>query len=399
MRSTLVRVCHLSDTHLGYREFHRIDPDTGINQREQDVYDALEQAIDRILRIQPDLVLHAGDLFDNVRPTNRAVNVATEQFGRLSREEIPTVVIAGNHDTPKIVTTGTIMQSLNLLPHIHAVTSDPQAGEGGYQRIDVENMMVHAVSDASTQEQLIRRLDELEPDPDYEWNLLMLHAGVRQVQDQVFSGEFNEHHVGRDVIAREGFDYVALGHYHKRMVVPLGPDSETEARYCGATERFSFNETAYEPGFLRLAFEDGEIRHEVETISTRSFIRIPRIDCEDKSARTIQDELETALPGNDEIDESLLSLHLTNLEPDKHSLLEQNLLEELRDLAFESRIQIYGPDEVDMTDQSLEFADLRKEFADFMEERASVDEDLDRSALIELGQKYLGQALGEEDQR
>lgn len=390
-----MEVVHLSDTHLGYREFHRTDPETGINQREQDVYDAFTTAMERILEIDPDLVVHAGDLFDNVRPTNRAVNIATEQFGRLSQAEIPTVVIAGNHDTPKIVTTGTIMQSLNLLPHTHAVTSDSQSEGGGYQQIEVGDALVHAVSDASTQQELVDRLDALEPNPNYDWNLLVLHAGVQQVQDQVFSGEFNEHHVNSEVIEEDGFDYVALGHYHKRMEVPLNAD--VEARYSGATERFSFNETDYDPGFLRLNFLEGSIEHEVETIPTRTFIRIPQIDCEGKSAQAIQDELEDALPGEDTIEDSLLSIHLTNLKPDKHSLLEQNLLKELRELTFENSFQIYGPDEVEITDESLQFADLRKEFADFMEERAHVDEDLDRSRLIELGQKYLSQALGDED--
>jgi len=45
--------------------------------------DAFKQAVDRIIEIGPDVVIHFGDHFDTVRPTNKAVNVAFSQFGRL----------------------------------------------------------------------------------------------------------------------------------------------------------------------------------------------------------------------------------------------------------------------------------------------------------------------------
>ncbi len=391
-----MEIVHFSDTHLGFREFHRIDPETGINQREQDVYDAFSRVIDRVLRINPDLAVHAGDIFDSVRPTNRAVNLATEEFARLSEAGIPTVLIAGNHDTPKIATTGTIIRALDRLPNVEAVTSDPEGGNSGYRKITVDNTLVHAVSDAPTEAELSKRIKKLEPDDDYNWNVLVLHAGIRTLEGQVFSGEFNEHHLDKKLIDNSGFDYIALGHYHKRVEIDLS--SKTRAIYSGAPERFSFNESEYEPGFLTVNLEETGVNYSEELIETRDFIRFEPINGEKLTVKEIQEEIESQLPGNQKVEGSLISLKLTGLDDNTYSLLEERLMNDLRDKAFETNFQVVGPDKFEKNDSLLRFSDLRTEFSDFMKNRAEIPDDLDSDRLIESGQKYLGIALGEEDE-
>ncbi len=50
----------MADTpHVGYT-YRRTDPETGMNQREVDVYRAFERAIDSIISRRPDVVLHSG---------------------------------------------------------------------------------------------------------------------------------------------------------------------------------------------------------------------------------------------------------------------------------------------------------------------------------------------------
>ena len=79
-----MRLVHLSDLHLGYRQFQR-QTAAGINQREADVASVFRNAIDRIIEIKPDLVVIAGDVFHNVRPPNPAILLAFTQFSRLVR--------------------------------------------------------------------------------------------------------------------------------------------------------------------------------------------------------------------------------------------------------------------------------------------------------------------------
>src|SRR3954470_17552441 len=106
-----VKVAHLADPHLGARQYHR-QTSGGINQREADVARAFRLTVDGVIAAEPDAVVIAGDLFHSVRPSNSAIVFAFHQFQRL-REALPgapIVLIAGNHDTPRSVETGSILR-------------------------------------------------------------------------------------------------------------------------------------------------------------------------------------------------------------------------------------------------------------------------------------------------
>ena len=95
-----MRLVHLADIHLGFRQYQRQTP-TGINQREADVAVSLRRAIDKVIELKPELVLIAGDVFHAVRPSNPAILHAFNQFSRLMQAlpDASVVMIAGNHDT------------------------------------------------------------------------------------------------------------------------------------------------------------------------------------------------------------------------------------------------------------------------------------------------------------
>ena len=98
-------IFHCADTHLGYRTFNKTAPledkDAGLNQREADVYNAWDQLVQEAIRIKPDIFIHAGDFFDRVSPSNRAIVRAREGLYKLSEAGIKTIILAGNHETPR----------------------------------------------------------------------------------------------------------------------------------------------------------------------------------------------------------------------------------------------------------------------------------------------------------
>ena len=85
------------------------------------------RALDKVIELAPELVLIAGDVFHQVRPTNTAILHAYLQFARL-RAALPNaeiVMIAGNHDTPRSADTGSILRLFAALG-LHVVDGEPR---------------------------------------------------------------------------------------------------------------------------------------------------------------------------------------------------------------------------------------------------------------------------------
>ena len=95
-----MKIIHFSDTHLGYNDLDVINEEN-INQREADFYDAFSQVIKQIIEIKPDYIIHTGDLFHRSSPSNRAITFAIQQFNIINELNIPFILIAGNHSTPR----------------------------------------------------------------------------------------------------------------------------------------------------------------------------------------------------------------------------------------------------------------------------------------------------------
>jgi len=55
-----MHLIHIADTHLGLAAFNRLDPASGMNLREKQIYDNFLSAIEVIIRQKPDALVHPG---------------------------------------------------------------------------------------------------------------------------------------------------------------------------------------------------------------------------------------------------------------------------------------------------------------------------------------------------
>lgn len=256
-----MRILHVADTHLGYSAYYKT-ADNGLNQREVDVYDAFRRCIDYALESEPDLVVHGGDLFDTVRPTNRALNVALQQLIRLSDAGIPVVLISGNHETPKLRETGSVFRVFEHLDNVYPVY------KGQYEQYRFGDVAVHCIPHCSSGDALRDNLAQFSPVEDA-FNVFMLHVGVSGIKE-FRTGDFNEQVIPTGSLPPEA-DYIALGHYHRQTQVT------DNARYAGSVEHLSFAEAGEDKGMLELDTEAGQV-HSVP-IETRPMIDAGDIDC------------------------------------------------------------------------------------------------------------------------
>ncbi len=268
-----MKVLHVADTHIGYSTYHKVD-ENGLNQREMDVYDAFRQFVDYAVEKKPDLIVHAGDLFDTVRPTNRAISFTLQQLIRISNEGIPMVIISGNHETPKLRETGSVFRIFEHLDGIYPVY------KGKYEKYEFGDVMVHAIPHCSTGDDLRRNIEDMDAKEGV-FNILMLHVGVAGIKE-FRTGDFNEQVVPSGCLSPD-FDYIALGHYHKKTRVT------DNAYYSGSTEHLSFKEAGGEKGFFEMDTSTG--RATFIPLKVRAMVDTGIIDCASMSSDKITGEI------------------------------------------------------------------------------------------------------------
>ncbi len=371
-----MRIVHISDTHLGFSAYSKIDPSEQVNQREMDVYMAFEQAIDRMIEIKPDLVIHAGDLFDQVRPQNRAIDLALRQLLRLSEEGIETVLISGNHSTPRLRETGSIFRIFEHLPHIHPIH------EPGARSIVIGDATVVAIPH-SVNPTLAQALRGALPSKETKYNILVLHAGV--IGQQTYKmDEFNEQTIPLESLA-DGWDYVALGHFHEFRKLRAG------TYYSGSTERLGFGEAGQKKGFVEADLDGRE--PDFHELSIRDMIDMEAIDASGMASVEILKEARGRI-SESSIDDRIVRLSISNVAAEAYRALDLASIRRLGGSAlhFELKVDRLDPEGKAQAGDT-QIGILADEFKKYV---ASLDySDQKKSRLLEIGLPYITREEGE----
>ncbi|HEV8266460.1 MAG TPA: exonuclease SbcCD subunit D [Gemmatimonadales bacterium] len=222
-----MKLAHLADLHLGFRQFDRQTPRGG-NQREADVAEAFRRAVDDLLEQRPDLIVLAGDVFHSVRPTNPAILFFFQQLQRLRAglPESPIVALAGNHDTPRSAETGTILRLYEALG-VDVATDRPRRLT--YSKLDCAVLAVPHQALAQPERPALR------PEPGHTLNILVTHGQWPGLGETRGTMEYGGAPIQREDIAPAQWDYVALGHYH------VAHEIEPNVWYSGSLEHVGPN--------------------------------------------------------------------------------------------------------------------------------------------------------------
>ena len=198
-----MRFAHLSDSHLGTRQF-------GLMERETDFYDVFAKNIDKIIEKDVDFVIHSGDLFDNNRPSTEALLAFQKALLRLNEEKIPIYAIAGNHDS--ILRKGA-MPPLVLFKDLglKVLSQDnPVYTEGPVLICGIPYV---ASSQALALKDIYAQLSKLADK--YLKSILVSHQGIdKWMHEDTHEIELSE--------MPKNFDYYAMGHIHNYIEEDFG---------------------------------------------------------------------------------------------------------------------------------------------------------------------------------
>ncbi|HDR73090.1 MAG TPA: metallophosphoesterase [Methanoculleus sp.] len=270
-----MRFVHIADTHLGLAAFHKIDPETGMNLRERLIYDNFGEGIEVIIRQRPDALVHAGDLFDRVRPKTRAYTTVLEALGRLGEEEIPFVVIAGNHSMPKTRYTSSPLEVLEYhQAEVHA------AYRYRYELVEIGDTVFHLIPNMLRAEDYAEAYRQITPSSDRR-NVLVTHGLVSTLHDYRLR-TVAEHELSAGMLSSD-FDYIALGHFHGQRQVA------DNAWYAGSLEYCSYGELPDVKGGLVVDTATGQVEH-LELPHT-PMMDLGTVGCEGLSAAEVSETI------------------------------------------------------------------------------------------------------------
>jgi DNA repair exonuclease SbcCD nuclease subunit len=226
-----VKLAHLADLHLGFRQYARLTPQ-GVNQREADVALVFRRALDAVAETAPDIVVVAGDLFHSVRPTNTAILDAFQQFQRLRARlpGVPIVLLPGNHDTPRAVETGTILKLFEAAVDGVHVVPPYQPRRLAFEALGLSVLGVPHFAWS------LPAPPPITADPEARFNVLLTHREVEGVLPrEAAASDYGSVPIKRSDLNAGAFDYVALGHYHVATQV------DRNACYAGSLEYVTTN--------------------------------------------------------------------------------------------------------------------------------------------------------------
>jgi exonuclease SbcD len=370
---------------LGYTRYAKLHQETSRNQREVDVQEAYGRAVDAILERDVDLVIHSGDVFDSVRPATHVIIGFLKQTFRITREDIPYLVAAGNHETPRLRSTTAALEYANLVNAISA-----HGFEIDYEPVEADGvtMGVTLVPHGA-----VFGTGAVTPSRDADVNILVTHGMVPGLEARQYEmGEANL----QPGMLEGGFDYIALGHYHEFH------KHKPNAFYAGATERFGFGEVESKPGFAIVEFDGGGLKSvEHVKITARPMLDLEKISARDMDAAGLTEAVHERTSGVD-LDGSIARLRAYDVRRGVASGVDRELLRDLQRRCLNFSLEIHAeerPEDLERNGSSTAvFGPLGEEFAAFVAERKEGGE-LEAGfaeEFLEKGRAYLTRAASEE---
>nr|WP_241265648.1 exonuclease SbcCD subunit D [Streptomyces boncukensis] len=260
---------HTSDWHLG-RGFHRVS-----------LLDAqrafLDHLVDTVRARRVDAVLVAGDVYDRAVPSLAAVELFDGVLHRLAELAVPTVLISGNHDSPRRLGVGSgLMDAAGIhlrtdpagcgTPVLLHAASGPVACYGlPYLEPSLAGHALGA-DGAGHAAVLGAAMDRVRADlaarPEGTRSVVLAHAFVTggeacdSERDIAVGGV-----AAVPVSVFDGVDYAALGHLH-------GCQRLTDrVRYSGSPLAYSFSEAGHRKSMWLVDLDEG------------GAVRAERVDC------------------------------------------------------------------------------------------------------------------------
>lgn len=213
----------LSDCHIGAKQFKR-------SERFFDMINAFENAVDKMVNKDVDMVIIAGDLFDSAtKTTAKARSRVISALLKLNDNGIYVYAISGNHDTPGASPlSGTDVEALDKARLLTALDS----GNINIAKYDLEIRGQDYMFEGGKKD-MPKIISNIKPKTSASKSIFVMHQSISGV------GNIPEDMGIKLEELPQEWDLIINGHIHKHQVREVG---DTKVLFPGSTERYSMNE-------------------------------------------------------------------------------------------------------------------------------------------------------------
>lgn len=247
-----MKIAHIADTHFG-KDLKKV------NFADVDQPFWMQKFLEDITKEQVDVVVMAGDIYDDKIQPIKAINLFGDFLAALNDLGITVFIVPGNHDqADRLAANSNILKKQHIhfaseisreLVHITLPMGDEKVVFWLLPYVEPINVRrVLGRDDITNYDSAVRELLAEQPLDKEAVNVIVAHQNVLAGATERI---LNDHEVdigysGQvDYTAFDAFDYVALGHIHGMQAV--GRDT---VRYAGAPLQYDFSEEGRWKGYL-----------------------------------------------------------------------------------------------------------------------------------------------------
>jgi len=358
----IMKIVHISDLHIGYKAYNKLEKN-GLNIREMDILSAFQESLEKIAKINPELIIIAGDVFHKPRPSNFSLFFAIKFLQKFREScQSPIIIIGGNHELTKSTEAGSVLNVFEaVIPNVKVIEN--KIKEMAFDKLKLNVVCAPYGAFAALSKYILK------PNKDFKYNILTMHGSYNSKKCPEISKNEHTALIEEENINGLEWDYVALGHYHKYT------ELEKNIYYSGAIERTSSNiwQEAKDPkGFIEYNLESKEIKfHELKT---RRVYDIKKINADTLTAEQINLKIDEEVAKIKDFGNSIIRITLDNIDPLAIRNLNYSKIREYRKKAVHFMINFIKKD-VDLTfDKEGNSVEKRKNLNESLDEELKVFE-------------------------
>jgi len=258
-----LKILCFADLHIGTKLHGFLDSETGLNTRELDALNLIDNIIDYALDNNIKIITFAGDMYKNNLPTTTLQTKVNEKIKRGVDSGLTILLLDGNHDISKMETAHSALKNFDIFD-INGIVHTRFHKEFIYEENE-EKIKFVFLPTYHTKEEIENIVNNTVYDVPV---IFIFHGTLSGANLNEYLITSKECYIDSTIFHKEGILSVICGHLHKYQIINMDP----LIFYTGSTQRIDFNEEDQEKGFV--VFDTENLQYDFIELNSQKFFTL-----------------------------------------------------------------------------------------------------------------------------